>query len=90
VNIIKDKFKETFSAPVFKNKMVQGTLGIATGLLTNSIIASSSGNLLNKVLANMIQTGISKITTYPMSSLKNIGISLLITVLTKMKIKTAI
>jgi len=89
VNIIKDKFKETFSAPVFKNKMVQGTLGIATGLLTNSIIASSSGNFLNNMLANLLQTGISKITNYPMSSLKNSGISFLKKVLTKIKINPA-
>ncbi len=89
VNIIKDKFKETFSAPIFNNKMVQGTLGLATGLLTNSIIASSSGNLLNNVLANLLQTGISKIRTYPMSSLKNSGISFLKKVLIKMKINPA-
>ena len=89
VNIIKDKFKETFSAPAFKNKMVQGTLGIATGLLTNSILTGPAGNFLNNVLANLLQTGISKITTYPRQSLKNSGISLLKTVLTKMKIKPA-
>ena len=90
VNIIKDKFKETFSAPIFNNKMVQATLGLATGLLTNSIIASSSGNLLNNVLANLLQTGISKIRTYPMSSLKNSGISFLKKVLIKIKINPAI
>lgn len=90
VNIIKDKFMETFSAPIFSNKMVQGTLGLATGLLTNSIIASSPGNLLNNVLANLIQTGISKITTYPRLSLKNSGISFLKKVLNKMKINPAI
>ena len=90
VNIIKDKFKETFSAPVFKNKMVQETLGLATGLLTNSILTGPTGNFLNNVLANLLQTGISKITTYPMSSLKNSGISLLKTVLTKIKINPAI
>ena len=89
VNIIKDKLKETFSAPAFKNKMVQGTLGIATGLLTNSILTGPAGNFLNNVLANLLQTGISKITTYPRQSLKNSGISLLKTVLTKMKINPA-
>jgi hypothetical protein len=90
VNIIKNKFKETFSAPVLKNKMVQGTLGLATGLLTNSILTGSAGNFLNNMLANLLQTGISKITTYPMSSLKNSGISFLKKVLTKMKINPAI
>jgi hypothetical protein len=86
INILRDKLKETFSAPDFKNKVVQGTLGLATGLLTNSIITSSTGNILNKILANVIQTGIAKITTYPLLSVKNSGISFLKKVLTKMKI----
>ena len=86
VNIIKDKFKETFSAPIFNNKMVQGTLGLATGLLTNSILTGPAGNFLNNMLANLLQTGISKITTYPLISVKKSGISLLKKMLTKIKI----
>ncbi|MET0759243.1 MAG: hypothetical protein ABWZ56_02415 [Flavobacterium sp.] len=88
LNIIKDKFTDTFSSPIFKNEIVKGSLGIATGLLSNSLIVGASGGLLNKVVASLVQTGISKVTSSNTEAIKDSGISFLKNVLTKMKIKS--
>ena len=88
VNIIKDKISDTFSSPIFKNEIVKGSLGIATGLLSNSLIVGASGGLLNKVVASLVQTGISKVTSSNTEAMKDSGISFLKKVLTKMKIKS--
>lgn len=88
VNIIKDKISDTFSSPIFKNEIVKGSLGIATGLLSNSLIVGASGGLLNKVVASLVQTGISKVTSTNTEAIKDSGISFLKNVLTKMKIKS--
>lgn len=87
LNIIKAKFSETFSSPILKNEIVRGSLGLATGLLSNSIIMGPSGTLLNKVIATLVQTGISKVTAGNTETIKNSGLSFLKKVLTKMKIK---
>ncbi|HLF51837.1 hypothetical protein [Flavobacterium sp.] len=88
MNIIKDKISDTFSSPIFKNEIVKGSLGIATGLLSNSLIVGASGGLLNKVVASLVQTGISKVTSTNTEAIKDSGISFLKNVLTKMKIKS--
>lgn len=88
MNIIKDKISDTFSSPIFKNEIVKGSLGIATGLLSNSLIVGASGGLLNKVVASLVQTGISKVTSSNTEAMKDSGISFLKKVLTKMKIKS--
>lgn len=88
VNIIKDKISETFSAPIFKNEIVKGSLGIATGLLTNGLIVGSSHSLVKKVISSLVQTGISKVSLNNPEAIKNTGISILKNVLTKMKIKS--
>jgi hypothetical protein len=88
MNIIKEKISDTFSAPIFKNEIVKGSLGIATGLLSNSLIVGASGGILNKVVASLVQTGISKVTSSNTEAIKESGISFLKNVLTKMKIKS--
>ncbi|PWA04790.1 hypothetical protein [Flavobacterium psychrotolerans] len=86
LNMIKEKFNETISSPNLKNKIIQETIGLATGLLTNKLILGSSNNIVKKVLATVVQTGIARMSEIDPKSVKKNGITFLQNVLSKMKI----
>lgn len=86
LNMIKEKFNETISSPNLKNKIIQETIGLATGLLANKLVLGSSNNIVKKVLATVVQTGVSRLSVVDPKSIKKNGINFLQNVLSKMKI----
>lgn len=86
INIVKEKIKETFSSPTLKSEIIKGSLTLATGLLTNNLIMGSNGNFAQKIVASLVQTGLSKLPLIDPQSIKKSGFSFLQNVLAKMKI----
>ncbi len=87
VNIIKEKFFSIVSSPTLRNQFVQGAIGIATGLLSSKLIIGTSGGIFKKIIAGLVQTGITKVMVKDPQTLKASGIEFLKDTLTKMKVK---
>ena len=86
MNIIKEKFNETISAPGLKSELIQGALGLATGFLTNRFLLGPSAGIVKNIAGTLVQKGLSKINVNP-KNIKESGISFLKNVLKKMKIQ---
>lgn len=86
LNMIKEKFNDVISSPNLKNKILQETIAVATGLLTNSLILGSSNSIVKKILATVVQTGVARLPMINTMTIKKDGISFLQNVLSKMKI----
>ena len=88
LNMIKEKFNNTFSSPDLKSNLLKVGLGVATGLVTNQFILGSSSSILKKAIVGLVQNALPKLTIGNPETLKTSGISFLKNVLTKMKIKS--
>lgn len=88
LTIIKDKLSDSFSSPLLRHEIVQGALGVATGLLTNKLVmALPFGGMIKNVVSSVVQTGIGKVSLKQPSNIKKSGVSFLKNVLNKMKIE---
>jgi hypothetical protein len=85
INVVKEKFLETFNSNDLKGNFFSGLLSIGSGLVANNLIVGNSLNPIRKIVANLVQNQLSSLnpdTDY----LKENGISLLKGTLQKLKI----
>lgn len=65
-NLIKETFNGVVNSPELVNNIVSTSLGITTGFITKKVIIGNSGNLLRKLIGNIIQIGVTTaIATHP-------------------------
>ena len=65
-NLIKETFNEVVNSPELVKNIVSTSLGITTGFITKKVIIRNSGNILLKLIGNIIQFGVTTaIATHP-------------------------
>jgi len=87
LELIKEKIRGIFSAPILKNDAVKAAIGIGAGLLTNTLIVGASGGLVRKIMGSLLQSRISKLIHSEPKEIKQSGITLLQSALSRIKIK---
>lgn len=66
VNLIKETLDGVVNSPELVKNIISTSLGITTGFVTKKVIIGNSGNLLRKLIGNIIQIGITTaIATHP-------------------------
>ncbi|WP_395066873.1 hypothetical protein [Flavobacterium sp.] len=86
INMVKEKFNETFNSPDLKGKIFSTLFSVGTGLLTNNLIVGSSLNPIKKIAANLIQNQIVSLSQNT-DAIKEKGVTFLQDTLQKLKIK---
>ncbi len=87
LNLVKEKIGGILSAPILKNDAVKGVIGIGAGLLANTLIVGATGGLIRKIVGSLLQAGIGKLSVYGPKEIKQSGIKLLQSALSRIKIK---
>lgn len=65
-NLIKETLDGVVNSPELIKNIISTSLGITTGFITKKVIIGTSGNLLRKLIANIIQIGVTTtIATHP-------------------------
>lgn len=85
INIVKEKINHAFHSDGMATKLIGSGLGIATSMLTGTIIGGSGNNPIRKLLATAIHGKIISLSNS--EEIKDKGISWLSNALQKIKIK---
>jgi len=83
VNLIKDTFKDVVKSPDLISNVINTSLGLAAGYLTNKVFVGSHGGLLKRLLGNIIQMGVTTVIAVNPDVVKSFGMKILQTILSK-------
>lgn len=83
VNLIKETFKDVVELPDLTSNILSTSLGLIAGYFTNRIFIGSSGNLLKKLLGNIIQLGVTTIIAVNPEVVKSFGMRILQNIFSK-------
>lgn len=83
VNLIKDTFKDVVESSDLISNVINTSLGLAAGYLTNRVFIGSHGGMLKRLLGNIIQMGVTTVIAVNPGVVKSFGIKILQTVLSK-------
>lgn len=61
VNLIKSSLKDVFSSPDLKDNLVNSSIGIGAGYITNKVIAGASHNPIKKIIGTLLQLGVTNL-----------------------------
>lgn len=87
-NLIGRIFKSVKESPDLKNDLMHGAMGLATGFITNRLFLGSAKGPLKKILAWVVQSGMTSAAIKYPEEIKEKGISWLTRFLQSIKIKT--
>lgn len=62
-NILKSTFKELFTAPNFKEDVLNSSIGLASGYLSKKLAFGSSEGPFKQILGSFLQMGITNVVT---------------------------
>jgi len=88
INLIRGLFRSINSSPDVKSDILHGIVGLGTGFLTNKLLLGSFHGPIKKILATVIQAGITNAAVKYPETIKNKTISFLTKFLQKAKFKT--
>jgi len=61
VNLIKSSLKDLFTSPDLKDNLVNSSLGIGAGYITNKVITGASHNPIKKIIGTLLQLGVTNL-----------------------------
>ncbi|OFY44367.1 MAG: hypothetical protein A2X18_01820 [Bacteroidetes bacterium GWF2_40_14] len=83
VNLIKDTFRDVVESPDLISNVINTSLGLAAGYITNKVFVGSHGGLLKRLLGSIIQMGVTTAIAVNPDMVKSFGIKILQTILSR-------
>lgn len=83
VNLIASTLREVITLPETGNKLIDNTIGIATGFITRKLLFGASASPVKKVIGTMLQFGISNLVYKNAFAVKAIGGTILQSIFSK-------
>lgn len=71
MNVIKNSIEEFTASPELKGKIIVTTLGLAAGIVSNTLLVGRSNNPITKMAGTLLQIGISTLIAKNPSSIKS-------------------
>ncbi len=85
LNLISSTLREVITLPATGNKLIDNTIGMATGFLTKKFLVGASSNPIKRGLGTLLQFGISNVVYKNSFAIKAIGGAILLSIFSKKK-----
>lgn len=89
INLIRSLFRSVNESPDVKSDILHGIVGMGTGFLTNKLLLGKMHGPLKKIMATILQIGITKAAVDYPETIKTKGLSILANLLHSMKIPSS-
>jgi hypothetical protein len=77
LNIIKNTFKSAIANPISGKSVLNGTIGLALGIISKKIITLGSKNIFRKILGTVVEIGVARAATNNAERIKSGGLQLI-------------
>lgn len=85
MNLISSTLREVITLPATGNKLIDNTIGMATGFLTKKFLVGASSNPIKRGLGTLLQFGISNVVYKNSFAIKAIGGAIISSIFSKKK-----